>query len=223
MKVFRFDPITIFMGAQAIWTAKRSAAAPNLPICRAALGFAMSQVNARVFDQRLVVFYLDHSQRRRKAVVNFRISRRRFLAIRKYAYRTCGVRKHLPGRISRLVQNSTKGVLKTPNRLIRTNVTLTVISAFKLIDAINIMNITVLSSGVVGAVVSIAAMYVFYEISVAYWAPDKAGSRWKSLIRLPKLLYFAPTFRWLMPLLAIFMILQLFISMRMVFAGIGIN
>lgn len=83
------------------------------------------------------------------------------------------------------------------------------------------MNITILLSGLIGAIVSAVALYVFFEISTAYWAPERAGKRWKALINLPKLNYFAPTFRWLMPLLAIFVLFQFFISMQILFSGAG--
>ncbi|MEM7465568.1 MAG: hypothetical protein AAF387_01655 [Pseudomonadota bacterium] len=93
----------------------------------------------------------------------------------------------------------------------------------KLLDVENFMHTTMLFAGVAGTIVSAVAMHIFYELSVAYWAPNRADQRWRSLIHLPKFLYFAPTFRWLMPLLAIIMIVQLFISLRMIFAGISLS
>ena len=83
------------------------------------------------------------------------------------------------------------------------------------------MNSLVLTSGIIGAIVSALALYVFIEISTAYWAPQRAGGRWKALIALPKLEYFAPTFRWLMPLLAVVMLLQFFVSVQLILSGIG--
>ena len=83
------------------------------------------------------------------------------------------------------------------------------------------MNSLILTSGIIGAIVSAAALYVFIEISTAYWAPRRAGGRWKALIALPKLHYFAPTFRWLMPLLAVVMLLQFFVSVQLLLSGIG--
>ena len=83
------------------------------------------------------------------------------------------------------------------------------------------MDLLILSSGLIGTVVSAAGLYVFIEISTAYWAPQRAGGRWKALIALPKLEYFAPTFRWLMPLLAVVMLLQFFVSVQLILSGIG--
>ena len=83
------------------------------------------------------------------------------------------------------------------------------------------MNSLILTSGIIGAIVSAVALYVFIEIATAYWAPQRAGGRWKALIALPKLEYFAPTFRWLMPLLAVVMLLQFFVSVQLILSGIG--
>ena len=83
------------------------------------------------------------------------------------------------------------------------------------------MSKLILTSGLIGAIVSLAGLYIFIEISTAYWAPERAGRRWKDLIALPKLSYFAPTFRWLMPVLALVMLVQFFISVQLLFNSLA--
>ncbi len=83
------------------------------------------------------------------------------------------------------------------------------------------MNITAAAGGACGIVVSLAACFVCYEMSIAYWFPSRAGTRWRRFVESPKLAAFAPTFRWFMPLFVIFTALQLAASVRIVMAGLA--
>ncbi|MGR8948713.1 MAG: hypothetical protein ACU84Q_11740 [Gammaproteobacteria bacterium] len=85
------------------------------------------------------------------------------------------------------------------------------------------MNSMTLIGGATGTIVSAVALYIFVEISIAYWLPERAGKRWESLIHLPKLEYFAPTFRWMMPILAMVTLVRLFSSAQIVIASLGVG
>ena len=78
-------------------------------------------------------------------------------------------------------------------------------------------------AGAVGTLASVAAMYVFIEITTAYWMPVRAGARWKALVEMPKLLHFAPVFRWMMPLFAGLAAFQLLLAVRLLLTGAGIG
>lgn len=49
--------------------------------------------------------------------------------------------------------------------------------------------------------------------------PEAAGRSWKSLVELPKLLYFRAAFRLLMPLCAAFSALQMLLSIKLIVVG----
>lgn len=83
------------------------------------------------------------------------------------------------------------------------------------------MNITAVAGGACGIVVSLAACFVCYEMTIAYWFPSRAGARWRDFVESPKLAIFAPTFRWFMPLFVVFMALQLARSVRILMAGLA--
>jgi len=83
------------------------------------------------------------------------------------------------------------------------------------------MQIVEVAGGACGIVVSLAACFVCYEMTIAYWFPSRAGTRWRRFVASPKLAPFAPTFRWFMPLFVIFMALQLATSVRILMAGLA--
>lgn len=83
------------------------------------------------------------------------------------------------------------------------------------------MNIAQVAGGALGGVVSLTACFVCYEISIAYWFPSRAGTRWRRFVESPKLAAFAPTFRWFMPLFVIFSVLQLAAAIRLLVAGLA--
>ncbi len=85
------------------------------------------------------------------------------------------------------------------------------------------MNTLVLAGSLACVTVSSHALYAFIELSVAYWTPARARERWTKFVEQPKLEYFAPSFRWLMPLFAVVALVQLVASARVLFAAIGIN
>ncbi len=85
------------------------------------------------------------------------------------------------------------------------------------------MTDAILLGGLIGAGVSIACCYLFVELSVAYWAPRRAKERWLRLIDLPKLRYFAPSFKWFMPAFALLMLVQLLICIQMVIGALSAN
>ncbi len=49
--------------------------------------------------------------------------------------------------------------------------------------------------------------------------PEVAGRRWKSLVELPKLLYFRAAFRLLIPLCAAFSAFQMLLSIKLIVVG----
>ncbi len=83
------------------------------------------------------------------------------------------------------------------------------------------MNIAQVAGGGLGIVVSVSACYVCYEMTIAYWFPARAGTRWRRVVESPKLAAFAPTFRWFMPVFVIFTGLQLATAIRVLVAGLS--
>ena len=77
----------------------------------------------------------------------------------------------------------------------------------------------IILAGFVGTAASMAGLYVFTEISTVYWMPGRADRRWKSLVELPKLLYFRAAFRLLMPLCAAFSAVQMLLSIKLILDG----
>ena len=78
-------------------------------------------------------------------------------------------------------------------------------------------------AGLVGTLASTAALYIFIEITTAYWTPVRAGARWKALVEMPKLLHFAPVFRWMMPLFVCLSAMHLLFAVRLLLTGAGIT
>lgn len=76
-----------------------------------------------------------------------------------------------------------------------------------------------LLGGLAGCMVSLLALYAFFELSVAYWAPARSRERWLRLVALPKLATLAPSLRWMMPLGAVVSLLQFFASAQLLLAG----
>ncbi|GEM_PF-3404402 len=85
------------------------------------------------------------------------------------------------------------------------------------------MNIAVVFAGLSSRAVSLGALYVLIELSTAYWQPQRAGERWKAIIALEKLEYFAPVFKWLMPLFALLALVQFFIAVSRPLVALGLN
>ena len=81
----------------------------------------------------------------------------------------------------------------------------------------------IVSAGVIGSATSMIALYVLIEISIAYWVPGRAGTRWKALVNLPKFLDLAATFRWMMPLLAIYTTVQFLLSLQLISDGLSLG
>lgn len=83
------------------------------------------------------------------------------------------------------------------------------------------MNIAEVAGGGLGILVSLCACFVCYEMSIAYWVPSRAGTRWRRFVESPKLTTFAPTFRWFMPLFVILTALQAATAIRVLVAGLS--
>jgi hypothetical protein len=83
------------------------------------------------------------------------------------------------------------------------------------------MNIAQVAGGGLGIVVSLSACFVCYEMSIAYWFPVRAGTRWRRFVEAPKLRTFAPTFRWFMPLFVIVTAVQAATAVRVLVAGLS--
>ena len=85
------------------------------------------------------------------------------------------------------------------------------------------MNAMIVTAGVIGVVVSGIGLFICIELTIAYWHPRLARRRWREFVAMPKLEFFAPAFRWMMPLFAIVMLAQVFVSGQILLDGLGVT